>query len=221
MKNSTRVDSNSPGAVLSEENDEVCMKVAAVKSALSIYYLPGRNETCREHVGAVLSKAGLTYKGRDMTGDFLRRPFSMQVGDVAEDLEKGFIGENSLILGRSYGGYLLLHAVCEIGSYPGKVLLFNPVLGRYFNESNLCGIIPPRADKLLSLARQGKFPPIRSFVIVSGEEDTQCPTATAGGFIQALAGNARLIVLRGQGHGVDETTLPEIVMDFLNEDYSR
>lgn len=190
----------------------------AFNSKISIYYLPGRNETRLEHAGAVLTKAGLSFHGRDMTADFLRLAFDRQIQAVLADIKKGYMDESSLIIGRSYGGYLVLHAMCEMATYPGNVLLLNPVLGRYLNTESACGIIPPRADRLLRLAKEGVFPSIRSLVIVSGEKDTQCPSGTAREFIQALKGDARLIVVPGQGHGLDEAVLSDVLKGYFEHD---
>jgi predicted esterase len=182
-----------------------------------VYYVPGRYETCLEHVGAVLSKAGLRYYGRDVTDEFLRLTFSQQVEIIKSDI-RDYMNENALIIGRSFGGYLILHAICEIGAYPGKILLFNPMLGRYINEKQRCGIIPPRADLLISLAISGEFPKIHSLTIAAGDQDIQCPPDAAGRFIQFLGSNARLIVMPGQGHNPNEVELNSIIMQHINLD---
>jgi predicted esterase len=181
-----------------------------------IYYVPGRHETCDEHAGAVLSRLGLRHYGRDVTDEFLRHPFSRQIEIITSDI-RDHINENALIIGRSFGGYLILHTVCEIGAYPGRILLFNPMLGRYINKKQMCGIIPPRADLLFSLAISGEFPEIRSLTIAAGEHDMQCPPDAAGNFIAALgSNNARLIVMPGQGHNPNEAELNRIIMEHIN-----
>jgi len=186
-----------------------------VKIAPLIYYLPGRYETCLEHAGAVFSKAGLRYYGRDVADEFLRLTFSHQIETIKSDI-RNYMTEKALLVGRSFGGYLILHAICEIGAYPGRILLFNPMLGRYINEKQMCGIIPPRADLLFSLALSGEFPKIRSLTIAAGEHDMQCPPEIASKFIEALGSNARLIMMPGQGHSPNEAELNKIIMEHIN-----
>jgi hypothetical protein len=69
----------------------------------------------------------------------------------------------------------------------------------------------------MSLAKQGKYPFIRFLVVVSGDEDTQCPMATAWEFVQALRGDARLVVVPGKGHGLDEATLSKVLENYFSE----
>jgi len=83
-----------------------------VNTAPLIYYVPGRHETCLEHAGAVLSKAGLRYYGRDVADDFLQLTFSKQIEIIKSDI-RNYMTENALLIGRSFGGYLILQAVCE------------------------------------------------------------------------------------------------------------
>lgn len=59
-------------------------------------------------------------------------------------------------MGHSYGGYLLLQTLADLAAFPGRILLFSPVLGAS-TTGNLY-LCPPRADKLLRLAKQGLFP---------------------------------------------------------------
>jgi len=180
-----------------------------------IYYVPGRHETHEEHAGVVLSRVGLRYYGRDITDEFLRQTFSRQIEVITSDI-RNYMNENSLIIGRSFGGYLILHAVCGIGAYPGRILLINPMLGRYINKKQMCGIIPPRADLLFSLARSGEFPEIRSLTIAAGERDMQCPPDAAGKFVEVLdSDNTRLIVMPGQGHNPNEAELMNIILEHI------
>jgi len=90
------------------------------------------------------------------------------------------------------------------------------MLGRYINEKQMYGIIPPRADLLFSLALSGEFPKIRSLTIAVGEHDMQCPPEVAGKFIEALGSNARLIMMPGQGHSPNEAELNKIIMEHIN-----
>lgn len=105
-----------------------------------------------------------------------------------------------------------MHAVCEIGAYSGRILLFNPMLGRYINEKQMCGIILPRADLLFSLTLSGEFPKMRTLSIAVGDHDMQCPPKVAGKFIKALGSNTRLIMMPEQGYSPYEAELNKIIM---------
>jgi hypothetical protein len=60
-----------------------------------------------------LNRAGLRYYGRNVTDNFLRLTFSKQIETIKFDI-RNYMTENALLIGRSFGGYLILHSVCEI-----------------------------------------------------------------------------------------------------------
>jgi len=169
-----------------------------------IYYLPGRDETHLQHVGSVLAESNIPFSGRDMQGRFLQISFQQQIDKVMADLNDGFIHENVLLIGRSYGGYVLLHTLCEISWFPGRVLLFNPVLGWYINEKQMAGAILPRSGKLMNLAVADNFPIMQSLEIYTGELDKQCDPHMAKIFADSAGDFATVHIISGQGHTLDK-----------------
>ncbi|MFW5637072.1 MAG: glycosyltransferase [Thermodesulfobacteriota bacterium] len=62
----------------------------------------------------MLTSFGCNIKGRGLVGEFVRLRFSEQLDLIADDLDPEFWTPESILVGRSYGGYLLLHALAEL-----------------------------------------------------------------------------------------------------------
>lgn len=87
-------------------------------------------------------------------------------------------------------------------TFPGKVLLLSPTLDEFKDDSTSKGFIPPRAGKLMRLAREGKYPtPMRCEIHV-GSEDWQSQPAVAAEFGK-LTG-ITVTVVQGRGHDLGE-----------------
>ncbi len=48
---------------------------------------------------------------------------------IKNDLTTMFWHRDARAIGHSYGGYLLMHALAELGAFPGRILLLSRVLG--------------------------------------------------------------------------------------------
>jgi hypothetical protein len=58
-------------------------------------------------------------------------------------------------------------------AYLGRLILLSPIVGEFANEETQMNFIPPRADKLLELARAGRFPVPKQCQVHVGSEDWQ------------------------------------------------
>ena len=138
--------------------------------------------------------------GRETLGEFLKLPFGDQVNTVAADLLGHFWHEDAQVICVSYGAYLFLNAQAQLSPFPGKVLLLSAILGEFKDESTSRGFIPPRAGKLMKLAREGSYPaPLRCEIHV-GSEDWQSIPANVQAF-GALTG-IPVTVLPDGGHNL-------------------
>lgn len=163
-----------------------------------VYYLPGHGGSLQTGLGEGLLSRGYEVTGRETLGGFLELPFGDQVDTVAEDLVTNFWREDAQVICVSFGAYLFLHAQAQLPPFPGKVLLLSPILGEFKDDSTNRGFIPPRAGKLMKLAREGKYPPLIFAEIHVGSEDWQSQPEVVTEFGQ-LTG-IPVFVLEGLGH---------------------
>lgn len=177
-----------------------------------IYYLPGRgNRLQGEGIGALVQRLGGQVRGRELQGDFTRLAFAEQLAVIQGDLLDEFWSPQALLIGHSYGAYLLLHGLAELPACPGRVLLFSPVLGVGMNRERMFASWPPRAKRLLTLAETQSFPvPRGGLQIYSGAADDGCDPDLARRFVAALPG-AALQLVPDAGHHLDESLLVAVL----------
>jgi predicted alpha/beta hydrolase family esterase len=139
----------------------------------TVYYLTGMGGRLNTGLGEGLLSRGFEIRGRELFGDFKKLEFQQQIDIVADDLKSHFWHENAYVIANSFGAYLFLHAQAQIESYIGKVILLSPIIGEFSNEDTMTAYVPPRADKLLQLAKAHKFPIPKQCEIHVGEIDWQ------------------------------------------------
>lgn len=181
-----------------------------------IYYAPGRHEILADEIGQIITNLGFSVQGREVIGDFERLSFSEQIAFIRADLQPKFWHPKSILIGHSFGAYLLLHALAEMESFAGRILLFSPVLGAGISKDGHFGSIPPRSKRLLKLAENGEFPAPRLLEIHTGAEDNGCDPRLAEKFA-SLVENTKLFVVRGAGHQLGEEYLRNALENFLGE----
>lgn len=181
-------------------------------SSSSVYLLPGRSNSLRE-IGKHIAGWGLDVCGRELVAPFASWPFSDQLSVIKQDLNANYWHEDAHIIGHSYGGYLLLHALAELPPFPGHVLLLSPVLGAAIDPKNFMASYPPRAKRLLELARAEQFPIPNSLLIHTGAADSGCDPRLAERLGQLLGGKVHVVA--GQGHELAPAYVECVLRDFL------
>lgn len=176
--------------------------------------MPGRGENLADGLGQIIASLGFPVQGREIIADFARLRFSEQLALIRADLLSGFWHSKGILIGRSFGAYLLLHTLAEMGSFPGKVLLFSPVLGAGISKDRLFGVLPPRSKKLLKLAESGDLPAPRYLEIHTGAEDSGCDPRLAERFA-SLVGNTKLRIAPNAGHQLGEEYVRSVLDRFL------
>ena len=162
-----------------------------------IYYLPGHGGSLGTGLGEGLLSRGYEVTGRETRGDFLKLPFEDQVETVAADLQGHFWHEDAQVICVSFGAYLFLNAQAHLPPFPGRVLLLSPILGEFKDDSTSLGFIPPRAGKLMRLAREGSYPAPKRCEVHVGSEDWQS-YANAIAFSEMVG--IQIHVVEGAGH---------------------
>lgn len=94
----------------------------------SVYLVPG-NENRLTEIGDKVHCLGFDVYGRELIPPFFSLYFREQLKVIQRDLTRMFWHRKARLIGHSYGGYLLLHALSVLEPFPGEILLFSPVLG--------------------------------------------------------------------------------------------
>ena len=138
-----------------------------------VYYLTGMGGRLDSGLGQGLLSRGCEISGRELVGEFRKLDFQEQIDHIVEDLRDNFWHEDARVIANSFGAYLFLHAQTQMPAYLGRLILLSPIVGEFANEETHMNFIPPRADKLLELARAGRFPVPKQCQVHVGSEDWQ------------------------------------------------
>ncbi len=181
----------------------------------SLYFLPGRGEKPANRIEQFIATLGYANAAREMSGEFYRLRFSEQLDLIRSDLVAGFWEPNANLVGRSFGAYLLLQALADMDSFPGRLLLLSPVLGAAVANNGFYVSRPPRADKILQLAEGNGFPAPNQMEIHTGAADNGCDPSLAVRFA-AKVGNTQLHVVPEAGHKLGEEYTRSVLRKFLS-----
>ena len=179
----------------------------------AVYLLPGRGNRLSD-LGDLVYRLGFDVYGRELAPPFSRLGFAEQIGLIQRDLTSTFWDAGACLIGHSYGAYLLLHALAELTPFPGRILLFAPVLGAATNSKRFYLSRPPRADKLMHLAENHEFPIPHSLEIHTGALDDGCVPALATQWSSLIPG-ARLFIVPDQDHQLAADYMHRVLAQFL------
>ena len=179
----------------------------------AVYLLPGRGNRLRD-LGDPVTRLGFDVYGRELAPPFSRLGFADQIGLIQRDLAAAFWNADARLIGHSYGAYLLLHALADREPFPGRILLFAPVLGAALDAQRLYLSRPPRADKLLQLAQNHAFPTPCALELHTGALDDGCDPALATRWSSLIPG-ARLVLVPDQGHQLADDYVQRVLAHFL------
>lgn len=169
----------------------------------TIYYLPGANGRIETGLGEGLRSRGFEVFGRATVGEFRQLRFQEQIDLIAKDLTERLWATDARVVANSYGAYLFLHAQSQLPPYVGRVLLLSPILGTFEDEDCGRSFSPPRADRLMRMARGGKFPAPLNGEIHVGDQDWQSPPHAVQEFGQLTNLPVHIVPKRGHMLGKD------------------
>ncbi len=192
---------------------ETNVDLTAIHMTQTIYLLPGHGGRIANGLGQALVTRGFDVVGRETVGEFKKLNFDVQVATVAADLQASFWRHDALVIANSYGAYLLLHALSSLDVFPGKLLLLSPIVGEFSSETIRMGFIPPYADRLHTLASQGKYPIPRQCEIHVGSEDWQSIPDNVTAFAELVT--AQVTVVDEAGHSLPKEYVATILDGWL------
>jgi predicted alpha/beta hydrolase family esterase len=178
----------------------------------SVYIIPGRGNGLSE-IGNIVSRFGFNVVGREILPPFSSMRFSEQLVMIKENLIT-FWTADAFLIGHSYGAYLLLHSLAETKPFPGKILLFSPVLGAAPAKNGMYLSQPPRAKKLLQMAEENQFPFPDYLEIHIGENDDGCAPELAMKFI-SFHPKSKLFIVKQQGHQLNSEYMNRALFQFF------
>jgi alpha-beta hydrolase superfamily lysophospholipase len=181
---------------------------------LNVYYLTGMNGRLDTGLGQGLLSRGFDVTGRELVGDFRKLDFQDQVALIIRDLRDNFWHADAHVIANSFGAYLFLHAQAQMEPYIGNVILLSPIVGEFGNEESRVNFIPPYADRLFALAKEGRFPTPKKCEIHVGSEDWQS-NATNVSALGSMLG-VSVTVLSNAGHMLPKEYVGGLLDRWLN-----
>jgi alpha-beta hydrolase superfamily lysophospholipase len=179
-----------------------------------IYLLPGRKSKLNCPLGNNIVKLGYDVCGREIRNEFELYRISKQIDIICQDIKNNFWGEEFKLIGRSYGGYLMMHALIEFlpDPYPGKVLLLSPVLGASTIANGHCSR-PPRSKKILEFSKAGKLNEL-NIEIHTGNKDIGCEYKLAKDIFSNIE-NGKLFIVENAPHHLNDEYTNKVLKKFL------
>ena len=186
----------------------------------TIYYVPGRGGRINQGLGLELSARGYDIVGREIAGPgsrdqsngFASLSFQDQVKVIQHDLQSGFWTPEALVIGNSFGAYLIAHAILQLGNFPGKCLFLSPVLGAVKTTGML--FKPPKSGALKDAIENRSFPPIVLDILVGSRDEHFLPDV-AEKLSQITKG--KTIVIDNEGHRLNHETVNATLNSWLPE----
>jgi hypothetical protein len=189
------------------------MNLKRFENMPSIIIFPGRNKPWRDGIGDFLYSKGYNPTGINLTQDFMQTKLSDQLKNISNLLFNSW-KSNTILIGKSYGAYLLLHSLLDLPSFPGRIVLFSPVLGKAFVEHHgqfFCSI-PPRSKKFLRIIQEKAFPNPAHLEVHTGSHDKGCDPRLAKEFSESIPCTS-LHIIPNKGHKLDHSYENKILIE--------
>ena len=180
----------------------------------SVYYLTGMGGRLEAGLGQGLLSRGIEIAGRELVGEFRKLDFQQQVDLVVSDIKSNFWRQDARVIANSFGAYLFLHAQAQMEPYIGQVLLLSPIVGEFSNVDTRMNFIPPRADKLQRLAKEGIFPIPKHCQVHVGSEDWQSNPTNVSAFGSMLG--IPVTVVPNAGHMLPKEYVGDLLDKWFN-----
>lgn len=173
-----------------------------------VFCVPGRDESFAEAFGGLMWTQPVDIGHVDLTGPFARLRFSEQVDTVHGLIRQQYWSREALLLGRSFGAWILLHALMQLEeSFPGTVVLLSAVLG--YGQHRGLHFIAPRAATFWEYAASHARAPARHLALLHAADDTQCPVDYAKELRRLWP--LELVLFEHGGHDIGKRTLQDDV----------
>lgn len=180
--------------------------------AHKVFCAPGRNETYKGTFRGLIRDGAAEISSVDFTHEFGRLAFAEQVGLFRRIIEENYWSAEALLLGRSFGAWILLNALVSLReTYPGTVVSIASVLGS--GGADGLHFITPRNQRFWDQTEARPSAPARRLVLLHAVDDVQCPCALAVRLCQLWG--AGLVRFKSGGHGLGARTQRSAVTETI------
>ena len=177
-------------------------------------YLTGRGGELDKGLGHYLAEVSPEFGGIAFNHNMLRRPFSEQV-ERTRDLIKKHWDRKTELIANSYGCYILLHVLIDQGTFPGKILMLSPLLGRTELRSQGFSSRPPMLKSLHRAFQEQRISKSEYLKIAAGDQDPICEKAELEWAAKTLSVD-RIELLEGEGHLIAHSIVDRVLRDFFD-----
>ena len=168
----------------------------------AIYYMPGRGGRLSAGLGLELSARGYDLIGREIAGPgprdqsnpFASLSFQQQIEVIQHDLKTHFWTPEALVIGNSFGAYLIAHSILQSGCFPGQCLFISPVLGAVKTTGML--FKPPKSGALKDAIDNQSYPSIILDISSVQETNTTFPISLKN-WIESRSAALRRSMVKG------------------------
>jgi pimeloyl-ACP methyl ester carboxylesterase len=137
---------------------------------MQIIYISGKSGDASIGLGGWIKEQRPDRIGLSINNKFLALDYERQASTVS-NLVKEFDNPDTLILANSYGAYLLLQAILEIGDIASRVILLSPVMGRGMLKTTMFMSRPPGEHKVVEAEKRGDVLAGMRVAVHVGEHD--------------------------------------------------
>ena len=171
--------------------------------------IPGRNEKISVEFKKIISDFGYLPK--------ILLP-TVQPKDVKKEIYPHLFSDNTKIISKSYGCFIILMALSGLPAFPGSVAFFNPCFGlaKYKKDQMAMSFRDRGAVKLKDMIKNGKYPVPRNLTIYTYRDDWQSDFDTCES-LKSYNNSFILIAEEGSNHAFPEKYLINAIQDFLTD----
>jgi len=188
------------------------------EDAKRVFYAPGRAETWQTSVAGLSLGDGIEVHSIDFTDQFGRMLFTDQMALFIETIEEQFWNEKALLLGRSYGAWILINSLMRMEPvYPGTVVLMSSALG--FGGQGGLHFISPRAWRFWEEAEVRKTSPARRMALIHAADDNQWPIKYPRKLKDKWG--VELITFEQGGHDIGKSMHQEAISEAIRKFWSQ
>ena len=175
-----------------------------------VIYISGRNGDANTGLGGWIKVQCPDRIGLSINSIFLALDYERQASTVS-DLVKEFDSSGVVIIANSYGAYLLLQAILQIGDIASRVILLSPVMGRGMLKSAMFMSRPPGEHKVVEAEKQGDVLAGMRVSVHVGEHDDSVNICD----ISKRLGIVDIHVVPAAGHNLPSVYVQKIISPHL------
>ncbi|MCX6170190.1 MAG: hypothetical protein NTX65_12665 [Ignavibacteriales bacterium] len=190
------------------------MKAKYLKNNLNVYFIAGREETKRNsEIFSVLSSFR-----KDVTileiATIEKQTFAEQLDKISEDISNLGNPEETVIVSRSYGSYLLLHFNLIKPELSLNQLFLNPMISSFKTKDGYFGIMPPRYKTLVEAISKERIKFNGVVELHVGEKDFHIDFGLVK-LLEKSNKNLSVISYKNEGHTFERPLLEIIISNFI------